>query len=169
MLLIYPFNKDVINALKNNFPCVSLAEQFGDQNIDCVDVDHHKGLSIIINKLVDKGHKRIGFLTRSYAVQACWSYRRYCAFSDQLIRKSIQLNEYDVINVYPDRFLKPKDSIKEAIERTKDGVTAWVCAVDHVGYDPITNLEKTGIKVPKDVLLDLMEFLAHLKTQTIDY
>ena len=56
-----------------------------------------------------------------------------------------------MINVYPDRFLSPKDSIKEAIERTKDGVTAWVCAADHVGYDLISNLEKAGIKVPNDV------------------
>ena len=151
VLLIYPFKKDIIEALKNNFPSVSLVEQFGTQNIDCVDVDHYKGLSTIVDKLVEKGHKRIGFLTRSYTVQACWSYRRFSAFTDQLIRKSIPLNKDDVINVYPDRFLSPKDSINEAIERTKNGVTAWVCAADHVGYDLISNLEEAGIKVPNDV------------------
>ncbi|MDG1702318.1 MAG: LacI family DNA-binding transcriptional regulator [Opitutae bacterium] len=151
VLLIYPFKTDIIKALKENFPCVSLVEQFGDQTIDCVDVDHHKGLSTIINKLIEKGHKRIGYLTRSYAVQACWSYRRYSAFTDQLIRKSIPLNEADVVNVYPDRLLSPQDSIKEAIKQTKDGVTAWVCAADHVAYDLIKHLEKAGIKVPKDV------------------
>lgn len=151
VLLIYPFKTDIIKALKESFPCVSLVEQFGDQTIDCVDVDHHKGLSTIINKLIEKGHKRIGYLTRSYAVQACWSYRRYSAFTDQLIRKSIPLNKADVVNVYPDRLLSPQDSIKEAIKQTKDGVTAWVCAADHVAYDLIVHLEKAGIKVPKDV------------------
>lgn len=151
VLLIYPFKPDIIKALKANFPCVSLVEQFGGQNIDCVDVDHNRGISTIIDKLINKGHKRIGFLTRSYAVQACWSYRRFSAFTDQLIRKSIPPNKDDVINVYPDRFLSPNDSIKEAIERTKNGVTAWVCAADHVGYDLISNLEKEGIKVPDDV------------------
>lgn len=151
VLLIYPFKPSIIKQIKKNFPCVSLVEQFGDQTIDCVDVDHHKGLSTIIDKLIEKGHKRIGFLTRSYAVQACWSYRRYSAFTDQLIRKSISLNESDVINVYPDRLLSPQDSIKEAIKQTKGGVTAWVCAADHVAYDLITHLEIAGIKVPKDV------------------
>ena len=151
VLLIYPFKPDVIKALKANFPCVSLVEQFGGQNIDCVDVDHNRGISTIIDKLINKGHKRIGFLTRSYAVQACWSYRRYSAFADQLIRRSIAIDESDIINVYPDRLLSPKESIKEAIERTKDGVTAWVCAADHVAYDLITNLEMDGIFVPKDV------------------
>lgn len=151
VLLIYPFKSDIIKSLKTNFPCVSLVEQFGNENIDCVDVDHHKGLSTIVNKLIEKGHKRIGFLTRSYAVQACWSYRRYSAFTDQLIRKSISLNEDDVINVYPDRFLTPEESIKEAIKQTKNGVTAWVCAADHVAYDLITHLENSGIKVPQDV------------------
>ena len=151
VLLIYPFKSDIIKSLKTNFPCVSLVEQFGNENIDCVDVDHHKGLSTIVNKLIEKGHKRIGFLTRSYAVQACWSYRRYSAYTDQLIRKSISLNEDDVINVYPDRFLSPEESIKEAIKQTKNGVTAWVCAADHVAYDLITHLENSGIKVPQDV------------------
>jgi DNA-binding LacI/PurR family transcriptional regulator len=151
VLLIYPFKSDIIKSLKTNFPCVSLVEQFGNENIDCVDVDHHKGLSTIVNKLIEKGHKRIGFLTRSYAVQACWSYRRYSAFTDQLIRKSISLNEDDVINVYPDRFLTPEESIKEAIKQTKNGVTAWVCAADHVAYDLITHLESAGFKVSKDV------------------
>lgn len=151
VLLIYPFKSDIIKSLKTNFPCVSLVEQFGNENIDCVDVDHHKGLSTIVNKLIEKAHKRIGFLTRSYAVQACWSYRRYSAFTDQLIRKSISLNEDDVINVYPDRFLTPEESIKEAIKQTKNGVTAWVCAADHVAYDLITHLENSGIKVPQDV------------------
>ena len=103
---------------------MSLVEQFGGQNIDCVDVDHNRGISTIIDKLINKGHKRIGFLTRSYAVQACWSYRRYSAFADQLIRRSIAIDESDIINVYPDRLLSPKESIKEAIERTRDGVTA---------------------------------------------
>ena len=111
VLLIYPFKTDVIKALKESFPCVSLVEQFGDQTIDCVDVDHHKGLSTIINKLIEKEHKRIGYLTRSYAVQACWSYRRYSAFTDQLIRKSIPLNKADVVNVYPDRLLSPQVSL----------------------------------------------------------
>lgn len=151
VLLIYPFKPDIIKALKANFPCVSLVEQFGDQNIDCVDVDHHKGLSTIIDKLIQKGHKRIGFLTRSYAVQACWSYRRYSAFTELLIRKSITLNEADVINIYPDKFLSPTDSIIEATKQTKDGVTAWVCAADHVAYDLIEHLEESGIKVPQQV------------------
>ena len=119
VLLIYPFKPDIIKALKANFPCVSLVEQFGGQNIDCVDVDHNRGISTIIDKLINKGHKRIGFLTRSYAVQACWSYRRYSAFADQLIRRSIAIDESDIINIYPDRLLSPKESIKEAIEVLK--------------------------------------------------
>ena len=55
------------------------------------------------------------------------------------------------MNIYPDRLLSPQDSIKEAIKQTKDGVTAWFCAADHVAYDLITHLENAGIEVPKDV------------------
>jgi len=151
VLLIYPFKPSIIKYIKKQFPCVSLVEQFGDQTIDCVDVDHSKGISIVIDKLVANGHKRIGFLTRSYAVEACWSHRRFSAFYDTLIRKGLSVNSKDVINIYPDRLVSPTKSIEQAIVQTKDGVTAWVCAADHVAYDLISALDKVGIDVPKSV------------------
>lgn len=151
ILLIYPFKPLLIKELKANFPCVSLVEQFGYDTIDCVDVDHSRGISLLVDSLIENNHKRIGFLTRAYAVDACWSHRRFSAFNDKLIREGIPLNKADVINIYPDRLLKPDESIREAIKQTKNGVTAWVCAADHIAYDLIENIEREGINVPYDV------------------
>ena len=151
LLLIYPFKVSLIEELKRNFPCVSLVEQFGYDTIDCVDVDHSRGISLLLDSLIEKHHKRIGFLTRAYTVEACWSHRRFGAFNEKLIREGISLNHSDVINIYPNRLLSPEESIKEAIKQTRDGVTAWVCAADHIAYDLINALENENFNVPRDV------------------
>ena len=42
-------------------------------------------------------------------------------------------------------------SIAHAAERTRNGVTAWVCAADHQAYDLIRGFQQCGIRVPEDV------------------
>lgn len=150
-LLIYPFKSEIISALKSSLPCVSLVEQFGDHSMDCVDVDHYRGISHITEQLVNKGHKRIGFLSRRYSIDACWSYRRFSALTDKLMRLGETLNKKDVINIYPNTFLNHEDSLNEAIKQTNDGVTAWVCAADHIAYELLDKMDAEGIKVPDEV------------------
>ena len=48
-------------------------------------------------------------------------------------------------------FFPPRTPSKKPLKQTKDGVTAWVCAADHVAYDLIAHLEASGIKVPQHV------------------
>ena len=151
LLLIYPFNQDIISALTAQFPCVSLVEQFGDQTLDCVDVDHYRGISKIVNELVNKGHSKIGFITRKYAIEACWSYRRFSALSDKMMRMGLTLDKKNVINIFPGTFKSPYDANTEALKRTKEGVTAWVCAADHIGYDLIERLEAIDVQIKEEV------------------
>lgn len=168
VLLIYPFNQDIIASIRSQFPCVSLVEQFGDQPLDCVDVDHHRGVSKIVNELVSKGHTNIGFLTRNYAVEACWSYRRYSALADKLMRSRLKLDKKNVINIFPGTFKNPYDANTEAIERTKEGVTAWVCAADHIGYDLIERFEAIGMKIKEDVsVVGFDGIISPLKNHTL--
>ena len=61
--LIYPFPSEIISGLMHKYPCVSLAEQFGAPDLDCIDVDHHRGVSHLMQKLINQGHKRIGLQT----------------------------------------------------------------------------------------------------------
>ncbi len=56
-----------------------------------------------------------------------------------------------MIGVFPRRPLELAESFEIAESRTRDGVTAWVCASDSQAYDLIKALKKAGLKVPKDV------------------
>jgi LacI family transcriptional regulator len=151
VLLLYPFPADVINGLMRRFSCVSLVEQFGVPSLDCIDVDHYRGISHLMQRLIDLGHRRIGFFSRYYPVEACWAFRRYSAYTEKLARAGIDFREEDVINVRPDQRLSQEESFAKAVEQTRQGVTAWVCAADHQAYDLIRELGLAGFRVPEDV------------------
>ncbi|MGL5020290.1 MAG: LacI family DNA-binding transcriptional regulator [Luteolibacter sp.] len=151
LLLVYPFPNDVLDHLAPRVPLVSLVEQFDHTGIDCVDVDHYKGISAAIEHLVEVGHKRIGFFTRRYEVEASWSFRRYAAFMEAMVRLRMPVAVEDIVNVFPSREGDDESSIEYAAGRTLDGVTAWVCAADHQAYDLVRGLKKRGIDVPGQV------------------
>lgn len=151
VLLIYPFSNEIIRDLSLKYPLVSLVDQLEHESIDCVDVDHCSGISLIMDQLVAKGHQRIGFYTRDYAIPASWSFRRYSAFVEKMARERLLLDPQDVIGIFPNTFDSVKTGIEQAYQRSKDGVTAWVCAADHQAYDLIEGLAARGLKVPLDV------------------
>jgi len=151
VLLIYPFPEAVVDQLAERFPLVSLVDQFEHNVIDCVDVDHYNGISAVIDHLRAAGHRRIGFYTRSYAVEAGWSFRRYSGFVEKMARLRLEIDPQDIIGVFPRPVLSLEESFDCAAERTRSGVTAWVCAADHQAYDLIGGLKKRDLKVPADV------------------
>ncbi|MGB6222823.1 LacI family DNA-binding transcriptional regulator [Haloferula sp.] len=151
ILLIYPFPEPVIDQLALRFPLVSLVDQLEHNSIDCVDVDHYYGISSVIDHLIEAGHQRIGFYTKTYQVEASWSYRRYSAFMEKMARLKLKVSAKDVIGMFPRESVSLPASISEAAERTRQGVTAWVCAADHQAYDLIRGFKKEGLAVPKDV------------------
>jgi DNA-binding LacI/PurR family transcriptional regulator len=151
LLLVYPFPDPILNQLAPIVPLVSLVEQFDHSGIDCVDVDHYKGISSAVEHLVAQGHRRIGFFTRLYEIEASWSLRRYASFKESMIRMRLPVSPKDVVNIFPSFEGDDESSIEYAIERTKNGVTAWVCAADHQAYDLINGLTNAGIDVPGQV------------------
>lgn len=151
VILIYPFPREIIDTIERTFPMVSLAEQYGTAAFNCVDVDHHKGIAVLMNKLAALGHRRIGFYTRRYEVEAQWSLRRFSAYLEQLVRMGGWLRAEDTVNIHPPQSFALEESLDYAWKQCRAGVTAWVCAADHQAYDLIAGLRKRGLLVPEDV------------------
>ena len=151
MILIYPFPRAVVDEIDIAFPMVSLVEQYGTADFNCVDVNHFKGIAMMMNKLVALGHEQIGFYTKPYEVEAQWSMRRFSAFVEKSIRLGFSIREENFVNVQPSRYISLEESFRYVRKRIKAGVTAWVCAADHQAYDLIAALQKEGIRVPQDV------------------
>ena len=151
LILIYPFAPDVIGELTARFPCVSLVEQYGSASIDCVDVNHYKGVTALMTRLRRMGHTRFGFLSRRYAVEAAWSYRRFSGFVENLARLGLPYIESDVLHLDISSPEATEAGYSHVVSRIKDGVTAWICGADHQAYDLIIALQSRGFKVPRDV------------------
>jgi len=151
IILIYPFADSLVKELSGRFPIVSLVDQVKHESLDCVDVDHHSGISKMIDHLVEMGHERIGFYTRDYAIEASWSFRRYSAFLEKMARLKKEVRQEDILGIYPNTFQGIEDSMSQAIKQTNAGVTAWICAADHQAYDLIKALQLNGMNVPEDV------------------
>jgi LacI family transcriptional regulator len=130
---------------------VSLVEQYGTADFECVDVNHIKGIAKIMNKLVALGHEQIGFYSKPYEVEAQWSMRRFSAYLEKIIRLGLPIQEENFVNVQPRYYISLEESFRYVHQRIKAGVTAWVCAADHQAYDLIAALQKEGIRVPEDV------------------
>ncbi len=151
VVLIYPFPQTIVDELRKKYPVVSLVEQYGQSPLDCVDVDHHRGVERLIEHLRAKGHERIGFFTWRYPVEAGWSMRRYGAYVEMLTSRGLDVHPDDVINVDPRRVLSLAESYAQVCRQTRDGVTAWMCAADHQAFDLLGALEEAGIDVPGEV------------------
>ena len=151
VLLIYPFPAPVINSLQKLFPVVSLVQQLVQSPLNCVDVNHQRGIEMVVGHLAKLGHERIGFLTNGYDLTAKWALCRYSAFLAETARIIRPPQPDDII----DPFTASKMSIAEinryAAAQTRKGVTAWVCAADHQAYQLYSHLTQEGFTVPDDV------------------
>lgn len=151
VLLIYPFPSKVVDQLAIKYPLVSLVDQHDLNTIDCVDVNHYDGVSLLIDHLVSIGHQRIGFFTRQYPVEASWSFRRYSAFIEKMARMGLQVSPKDVVGIFPTDEPDLQLTYQEVLKQTQAGVTAWVCAADHQAMCLISFLEEHKLNVPEDV------------------
>ena len=151
VLLIYPFPMPVIDSLQKLFPVVSLIDQYAKTSLNCVDVNHYTGIEMVIDHLYQLGHRRIGFLTHAYDVPAKWTLRRYSAFIAETTRLGLTISPDDIIDPVSAESLSIDEINQRAVKQTKQGVTAWVCAADHQGYQLYTYFKEQGFSIPNDV------------------
>ena len=151
VLLVYPFPEEVILGLQKLFPVVSLVQQFVKSPLDCVDVNHNRGIEMVMDHLVDLGHEKIGFLTTGYDLSAKWAQHRYTAFLGESARLQLPDNLDHVLDPFSASRLSVDEINQFAIDHTRKGVTAWVCAADHQGYQLYRYLTQQGFSIPNEV------------------
>ncbi|MBK1877924.1 LacI family DNA-binding transcriptional regulator [Pelagicoccus mobilis] len=148
-ILIYPLKEEAVRNVMSKFPTVSVLEDYDDCDVDCILPDQIRGISRMMQHLVELGHKRIGFLTWKYPVHTPWVERRFGAYAENLYRFGLELNTDFILNLRPDEQLPLDQLYRKAAQLTREqGVTAWVCGADHQAYDLLKNFQDFGISVP---------------------
>lgn len=150
-ILIYPLKEDAVGNIMAKFPTVSVLEDYDKCDVDCIHPDEIRGISRMMARLVNLGHKKIGFLSWKYPVHAPWCERRLGAYVENIYRLGLDLDPSIILNMRPEEQIPLDELARIAAEKTKiEGVTAWVCAADHQAYHLVEQFNKLGLNVPAD-------------------
>lgn len=129
---------------QEDLPVMFLDTYLPSATFDTVISDGYYGTYILTNYILEKGHKRVGFVgsvdATSSIADRYWGYRR-------------ALREHGI--AYQEEWeIRDRDSdgrSYEKLELSNGPLDAYVCNSDFAAYILIQNLEEAGYAVPKDV------------------
>jgi DNA-binding LacI/PurR family transcriptional regulator len=156
LVLVHRWPESVVAKLNRQWPVVSMMHEYTVANSDYVGVNNAHGVHVLIDKLHEKGHEKIGFFGLSPAVS--WSRARYSGYMDAMCKHRLQVEPNAVVEVDPGYAESPDcpnwdthyDDVAGLI---KKGVKAWVCDSDMAGYEVYRGLTERGFRVPEDVAI----------------
>ncbi len=156
LLLAYDLSRPLVAQLASLLPCVVLGDGYGGIPVDVVADDAHDAMRQIVEHLVQLGHRNIGFA--GVDSRFAWSARRLGAFTAAMAAADLRVPPENILPYA----LSDEDTrmITGAVERTRAGVTAWVCSQDWIGYRLYTGLTQAGLRVPEDVSITGYDALA---------
>jgi len=146
LIFLGQINRDYINFVlrQAKLPVMFLDSCFSSLVIDTIISDGFYGTYMLTNYLVERGHRKIGFVgsidATSSIADRYWGYR-----------KSLKENRIDFKPEWeiPDR--DEDGGVFDTIVENPAGLDAFVCNCDTTAYRVIQNLEAKGFHVPEDV------------------
>jgi LacI family transcriptional regulator len=155
-VLVHQFDLDVVAYLAQRMPVVTLIRDTPGVVKDHVDANHASAMYAIVKHLADLGHKRIGFVGRSPALR--YSAARFGSFIQAMTSLGLDVAPRAMIRAFRETIPTEvifDDSVVDAVMHAikDDGVTAFACASDGVGYRLAAALAERGVSVPHDVSL----------------
>ena len=151
-ILIYPFPEHAVAMISRKISTVSVLDEYAALGLDMVDVDDVSGFLAMVDRLVQLGHKRIGFVHWHYPVPSLWGCRRFGGYVEGIFRNGLEFRSDWVFNIHKAAPRHESGEIAELVYQKirRDGVTAWVCAADHQAYSLIQELQMRGLRIPAD-------------------
>ena len=148
LILLYGFSERIVAGLSRQLPCVSIVHHHPELNVDCIDTDQFGAVARLVGHLRGLGHRQIGFLSWGHGLS--WERRRFHGYMQGLVDCDLAYDPTRVLNLNG-RGLDAEQEADIVAGLAERGVTAWVCAADHVGYHLCRRLQRRGIAVGKDI------------------
>lgn len=158
-------NKYLEDLEQMDIPLVYVDFYIANQSVDSIVVDNFYSGYRITDLLVDKGHKKIGFVGSIDATSSIQD--RYLGYQKALIENNLELNNDFII---ADR---DQHGILKDLVLPKELPTAFVANCDRVAFALIQKLKSEGIKVPEDCSVvgfdnSLFSTLSYPQITTVD-
>lgn len=149
LILVGYFHPDTVAALSQMLPCVRMAQHDPSVCLDCVDHDDMRSMLLLMSHLQDKGHRKIGLLRT--ASHLSFNRSRTAAYVEAMMARGGEFDPSLIIQVTDDRQAGVHAAALKIQDMIKQGVTAWICTNDDIGYRSMKALMELGIYVPGDV------------------
>ncbi|MCI0498282.1 MAG: LacI family transcriptional regulator [Planctomycetales bacterium] len=154
LVLVNHWPEEIVTALTSQLPCVSIPHAYKHAKLDIITADETQGMELLAEHLYALGHRKIGFFGNCGSVYQART--RFGAYISTLAQLGLKLDLSNVIDVLPehleDKEIALTGQIESAIRRMQQqGVRAWICASDWVGYLLCRGLIDRGYSIPKDV------------------
>ena len=146
LILVGVLKQDFINSIvSKNIPIVLVDPKILTENISQVLIDNEHGCYMATQYLIEKGHRRIGFISGPLERQSF--FQRYLGY-----KKALQFNDIPI-----EKELVQTGGLEEGYENTMrllrlpNRPTAIVSANDINAIYGIRAIQEMGLKVPDDV------------------
>ena len=134
---------------RENIPIVSGARKEGYPWLDQTDCDHDAGYSMLLDRLIALGHRRIAHVTTFKGER--FGDERAEAFLAEMAKRSLPVKtEW----IYRDECFRSGGPLVPFLERLfseQDRPTAVSCGNDLIALRVMTALERQGIRIPEEV------------------
>ena len=156
VVLLHRWPEEVVRKLSKSMPTVSILHFYVGACVDLIGIEDRVGMYELIEHLVANGCSRIGFFGFSPLVS--WSRSRLGAYVEALAVHGLPFRGEDVISATLEEassaaLVERPSGGAAAASLTREGVHAWVCSSQMLGYSLFQYLQKKGFKIPSDVSL----------------
>ncbi|MBS3762462.1 MAG: LacI family DNA-binding transcriptional regulator [Planctomycetes bacterium] len=148
LILLNYFPEDIVEWLACRWPVVVVHHYSPGLDVDIIEVDATDGIGRLVQRLQDLGHRKIGFIGDARRYE--WTHARHAAFLQALSTLDM---EYDP-SLFTDARSNNPGEIGDWMEtHMREGVSAWMCACDHLAQAVGEELLEREYSIPADVSL----------------
>ena len=135
---------------KNKINFVTWGRSSSHNNYAWIDLDNAKSINILMQRLYDFGHRKIGFLNVDKSLN--YAFQRKKAYEEFHINKNIKLHPSYYQESLEHMTLTGLKLAKKLLD-LKDPPTAIICSLDKYFIGCLQECHKRGLKIPKDISL----------------
>lgn len=136
----------LISMISEQRPCVRMNLHDRGIKIDLVGQDDQSAINDLVDLLIAKGHRRIGFYC--HTPPEPYALSRFAEYVGTLAQEGLEYNPAWSVNVWKD---SGNAAVSHILDAIRAGVRAWICEHDGLGYQLVHSLKQAGLRVPEDV------------------
>ncbi|MBO1004008.1 LacI family DNA-binding transcriptional regulator [Pseudogracilibacillus auburnensis] len=152
IILNFHMEDELLESCANEkFPIITLDREMDDPHIQNVLLPNEDGSALIVDYLIDKGHKRIGYISGSE--ESFDGEMRLKGFKNSLQRHGKSLLDMDLLRADFTESSGYEKMNRYLNEERSDLPSAFVCANDEMALGAIRAIQEHGIRIPEDIAI----------------